>query len=316
MLFFSGKKEKKETTLRWGLIGIKNEFVVDETEIAAIEWMNFMQYEKLQNFPTYIEKKSTKQKHLSEKEKTTLQFQYLNNRLYPDKKIIKSLPYYKLIYSTSNKKLYDFRNGLNWPIALSLDSIVVDSLRSVYGEKGFNKMLLLPIVGVTYEQALLFCKWRNEYENLRYDYVVKVNEYSDDMHEFYTFKLPSREEHKRYNYNQDSINYSKKKPFSNYNYKNCMKYKKDKYPYSNYGKEAVTPWHNYSDNIKYSRHNLLCGIDHVQGNVAEMSDVKDVSLGGSFMHPAIKSYTNQTIQYTKPEMWLGFRCIGHKLETD
>ena len=45
LLLLSFTKEKEIVTLKYGMIGIKNELVVDETEITVGEWLEFISYQ-------------------------------------------------------------------------------------------------------------------------------------------------------------------------------------------------------------------------------------------------------------------------------
>ncbi|HET6224738.1 MAG TPA: hypothetical protein VFF27_00570 [Bacteroidia bacterium] len=48
---------------------------------------------------------------------------------------------------------------------------------------------------------------------------------------------------------------------------------------------------------------------NIQGNVAEMTSVKGIAKGGSYSQYAKDSYSGAINNYTKPEFWLGFRCV-------
>jgi formylglycine-generating enzyme required for sulfatase activity len=51
------------------------------------------------------------------------------------------------------------------------------------------------------------------------------------------------------------------------------------------------------------------GLYNMVGNMAEMVQEKGIAKGGSFHHSILQSTVKEDIAYTKPECWLGFRCI-------
>lgn len=51
------------------------------------------------------------------------------------------------------------------------------------------------------------------------------------------------------------------------------------------------------------------GIYQLFGNVSEMTGEEGVSVGGSYLHYGAECFPDKTISYTKPEPWLGFRCV-------
>jgi len=80
----------------------------------------------------------------------------------------------------------------------------------------------------------------------------------------------------------------------------CASAKKTKnHPVLKYiGSEPVYVWGYFPD---------ILGLWNLQGNVAEMTSVKGIAKGGSCNHPASEAYNNKSQEYTKPEIWLGFR---------
>ena len=49
---------------------------------------------------------------------------------------------------------------------------------------------------------------------------------------------------------------------------------------------------------------------HLIGNVAEMTTQKNIAKGGSYRHTLEESKIKNNIAYEKPEAWLGFRCVA------
>jgi hypothetical protein len=183
-----------------------------------------------------------------------------------------------------------------------------DPIKQVnYGVKGFkvtkkyNRFvaldtaqfsIALPIVGISFEQANRFCKWREGLVNLKK--VTKVS-----------ISLPPVEVYKNLIENIDSVRYTKLRRDSclryqfNFRHKECVTSKKHAH-LKQQGKGLVRV-----DTYSPSRLKLYC----VQGNAAEMTSIKGIAVGGSFHHFANESSNKQVQPYEKEEGWLGFRCL-------
>jgi len=151
-------------------------------------------------------------------------------------------------------------------------------------------ILDLPITGISYEQAEAFCKWRTK--TLGDNKIV--------------FRLPTPEEWKYFAVNglsetekengfRDSLN-NKKCAVFNYNI-----------PCNNGNDENQG---NLKGVAMYSP--KTNGAYDVFGNVSEMTSLKGVAKGGNFTLHANQSHVDSIQSYTKPEIWLGFRCIAIK----
>ena len=303
----SFKADKKEMTLRWGLSGEKGVMVVDETEILVIEWLEYVFYNNLIDFPSYIENTSFKIKDISNEERLFLLTNQISNELIPDTNVLCSSSYKFLFNNSVKRKLINFRDGLKGNVCIPIDSISLSKISNI------NNLLLLPITGITYEQAQGFINWRNDLEKLRYNHYQGTLSNFEKHIEFYHFSLPSIKEYSLYNLNSDSLCISKKSKYSKYNYRNSIQKDSMNYPYSKYGIEPVIPYFKLANNTFESfKKNSYGMVKHVQGNVAEFSNVKSEAFGGSYFHYANQSLKTEKIHYDKPEAWLGFRCIGTK----
>lgn len=136
-----------------------------------------------------------------------------------------------------------------------------------------------PVVGISHEQARLFCEWRNfkvkQYYSVVYKKELKIN-----------YRLPKEVEWEFLNV----------PPFS-LEYKEPSKLVKDsaKFP------TLTLP--------VYSRYPNLLKIYNLIGNVAEMVEEKGISKGGSFAHSADESLPGKQQLYQGAQAWLGFRCV-------
>jgi formylglycine-generating enzyme required for sulfatase activity len=152
-----------------------------------------------------------------------------------------------------------------------------------------------PVVGVSYEQAVAFCKWRTD----RVKEFITLSKQSIQermgVRDFY-YRLPTKQEWEyaaTAEFGQIIIN---KNNLPNvYVAETKTLYEKNMaFP------EAVP--------VKYqfpNRFNLYNTI----GNVAEMVQEKGIAKGGSAHHSLEQCSIIGSLTYTKPTEWLGFRCV-------
>jgi len=157
-----------------------------------------------------------------------------------------------------------------------------------------------PVVGINYEQAVAFCKWRTE----RVKYFLSVARKFD--YPDFEYRLPSKEEWEYLSGGSGEI-------FSAQNHIEQVVNKKDNQVYVDHRKAnfksndtLISPF--YTRPVKsYSKNHL--GMFDVIGNVSEMTSTKGISKGGSWNHTLDESRVGKDIIYTKPTAWLGFRCV-------
>jgi len=168
-----------------------------------------------------------------------------------------------------------------------------DSLNNKYGNSWGQccAYLLLPITGITYEQAVDFCKWKTKW---RGDSIM-------------TYRLPTLQEWK--NIALESLNVKEKKSAikDSLSKKGC--------PNFNYKYKTNCDWF-VKNNISTSRKLIVAAISSNNkgydffGNVSEMTLEKGFAKGGNYMMYAKQCHVDSVQKYTKPEKWLGFRCVG------
>jgi len=156
-----------------------------------------------------------------------------------------------------------------------------------------------PVVGISYEQAVAYCRWRTE--RVKELYAIKRKE---DKKTFYhldfEYRLPTKEEWE----NAANVGYSEKliKKLGNKAQFNLMSNLNDTIKKHDVNSIDVTaPVHSYYPN-KLGCYNLI-------GNVAEMTSEKDIAKGGSWIHQEKEVTVEKDFEYTTPERWLGFRCV-------
>lgn len=154
-----------------------------------------------------------------------------------------------------------------------------------------------PMVGITWQQANEFCKWRSD-RVTEYLLIKKEKNPKLIIPTKITYRLPTTEEWKKI----ASAGYSEKtqkrldKKYSEQakaNFKTELK--------SDSIQTTTAPVFSYWPN-KYGVYNIL-------GNVAEMTSEKGISKGGSWVNPEEDATLNNEFKYDQSENWLGFRCV-------
>jgi formylglycine-generating enzyme required for sulfatase activity len=156
-----------------------------------------------------------------------------------------------------------------------------------------------PVVGVSYEQALMFCKWRSERVK---EYCRLAGKYQD--YEF-VYRLPSAEEWESLTFNgqfEFSNQGKDEKGFMKMNVKRetLKKFTDDKV-YDSGGVDVTAPVYAYKKNI--------FGIYNLIGNVAEMTQEKGICKGGGWINSMEECRVGKKQSYDSPLAWLGFRCL-------
>ncbi len=173
------------------------------------------------------------------------------------------------------------------------ESYIVDGqdLSEVYFRN--KKFLNNPVVGVSYEQAVLYCKWRTNYINNLYNlYHIKYPR-SIGVPKKVTYRLPTPEEWDRI-LNTDSI-YVPDKGYIHPDYKVPVN-----------DKEAINKRINkgLTSSVFYFWKNKI-GIYAFDDNVSEMTSEPGVARGCNWTG----GKENTNCHYEHPENWVGFRCV-------
>ncbi len=159
-----------------------------------------------------------------------------------------------------------------------------------------------PVVGVSYEQAIDFCMWRTKLVKQFASVASKRNKRAKkSMQHFQNieYRLPTKEEWE-YAASAGNLNsaFGYEKIIADNNLpKVWVKETAILYYYADATISTLTKTPN-----KFGLHNMI-------GNVAEMILDKGVSKGGSFINNLNNCSISDSILYTKPELWLGFRCV-------
>lgn len=283
--------------LNWGLMKIGDSIMIDEAEISIGEWLDFVSYHDVKNYPSYVNRKL-----LTDQEKTILLATPFDTNILPDMNIISAFPF-SYLFKKSNKCEAIKHSSISCNVFLAVDS---DSLKNPSSKKRLIAYLNMPIVGISYELANKFCQWRTTVDSLRF-YIpptpialgrLRVETLYGTA---YIYRLPTPKEFDKLNPAHDSI-YNKKTSVSRFNYKNST------YPSRKNNLCGKSPINVYS--FQSSTKSVISGTENMQGNVAEMTTVEGIAKGGSYNHFAKESYPAVDNIYDAPQSWLGFRCVG------
>jgi formylglycine-generating enzyme required for sulfatase activity len=193
-----------------------------------------------------------------------------------------------------------------------------------------------PVVSISYEQAINYCKWRTDAvnrnigsEDLKKKY-PKLKEYDY----WFEFRLPTKEEWEfaatgGLDLDKNPIGYE-----INLNTGYLSKYVKDKACQECLNRNKVTAeklrkadFNTLEDYYTSPLNTISCelipsymyefkpnglGLYNMIGNVAEMVAEKWVAKGGSFITPLTEISVKKDFNYNGPQHWLGFRCLSIK----
>ena len=155
-----------------------------------------------------------------------------------------------------------------------------------------------PVVGVSYQQAIEFCKWRTERVKEFY-YIAHKKQLNIE------YRLPHKNEWEMISDNGMDVfsNGGKnKKGEVLFNHRWMTDSVSEKYfKEHNHYPDVTAPIYAFGQN----RFGLFCTF----GNVAEMVAEKGISKGGSWRNTIEECRAGKDIPYNEPTAWLGFRSI-------
>lgn len=225
------------------------------------------------------------------KQKNTMQLVKLNDTLFIDKYEISNNNW--KVYLASLQEKYgkgskEYQNALPdtliWKEIYSYNEAMIKHYfqHPAYGA--------FPVVGISYEQALDFCKWRTNNNK------SKIN---------YKFRLPTKKEWlelANIDLNKKSKNKLKRKQTA------CQREAENRILCGNficdsaYNVTALAPIESYYPNA--------IGAFNVIGNVAELVSEKGIAMGGHFNSDFDEFAIEKEYTYTSQKAWLGFRCVA------
>lgn len=153
-----------------------------------------------------------------------------------------------------------------------------------------------PVVGVSYTQAVAYCKWRTERVkeswSIKHKSELKIE-----------YRLPSKSEWEQISCNGTDLMYGaarNSKGLILFNHRYAVD-SADAAKTPNNPTDVTAPITSYWKN-KYGIWNLF-------GNVAEMINEEGICKGGGWRHLFEECRAGNDIPYTSTESWLGFRCV-------
>ena len=200
----------------YGTIKISDTLCIDQTEILNGEWLDFILYSKPGNYPSYIKSHFAK---LNEEEKNNIMNEEIDTALLPTQNILKISPEAYLFQKCKKCTLYK-TNSVASDVYLRVNA---DSFNNEESRKRLIFYLNSPVSGISYEQAVKFCKWRtlvDSLKNLRDTlYIPGVKYKRINLFGGFAYRLPTPEELDALNPNLPAINIDST---SNFNYKEAI----------------------------------------------------------------------------------------------
>ena len=194
-------------------------------------------------------------------------------------------------------------------VATLLDSTVIKDKLNL-GDGYFNNPIFdnHPIIGISWEQALDYSKWRTDRVCemvLIQAGVLEINP-SQSKKDYFTYRRYLNGEYLDYEPVEELevpiYGLPTKKEWEEIIYPAAMMDEKKKK--SAHIKKEKTPMGPRARKYKKSKKD---SINNLLGNVSEMVSEKGISKGGSWKHSLEECNEKNEIKYSKPNNWLGFR---------
>lgn len=167
-----------------------------------------------------------------------------------------------------------------------------------------------PVVGITYEQVIDFCKWRTERVKEHITLLKKKNKNTYYPTNFY-YRLPTKEEWEKIanvGYSEKTMKKLEGKYEGNLNV-NLRRGDGDQMGVAGNlqdNADITAPVESYLPNA--------LGCYNLIGNVAEMIEEKGIAKGGAWVHQEKEVSVEKDFTYNTKSCWLGFRCVVEILE--
>jgi formylglycine-generating enzyme required for sulfatase activity len=192
----------------------------------------------------------------------------------------------KAIYGANSKEhLATLPDTLVWREKLSYNEPYV---QYYYRHVAYREF---PVIGVSYEQALAYCKWRTERVKT---FLTKKKNFTNHNFEY---RLPTKAEWEKLA--ETSSNFLS----------NNGKNEKGAYQINCAHPDTIgTPYPDVTAPVKSYEKNHL-GFYNMLGNVAEMVHEKGIAKGGGWRNRLEECRVGKDHEFTKPNSWTGFRCV-------
>lgn len=159
-----------------------------------------------------------------------------------------------------------------------------------------------PVVGISYEQAVAFCKWRTEQVN----YFINIRDGKQIYHPDssfrgkikYEYRLPTKQEWEAIALLGNDYKKCKSKSVVT---ENLLREPTINSEEQINNSDITAPVHSYWPN--------KLGVYNLKGNVSEMISEKGIAKGGSWRDIEKSVFLLNDFKYDKPSATIGFRCV-------
>lgn len=258
-------------TPNFGTIGIGNDLYIDKAEVTVGSWLTYYTWIKIRKGETEAKKILPDSNNIE-----PIIWEYINRTTATYSTIINFQGFQNLGYFCEEC------NDLNY--------LIEDSIKPKY-----CFVLEYPITGISYEQAVEYCKWRSLIQG------EKTVEY----------RLPTPEEWikaAKKDLEENSVKFGIPDSIT-------LKHQ----PTYNYKQNAITVQNiknepNFETRLQRVQFDYKSKLaNNIFGNVSEMTIIKGISKGGNYLTTFAFQCNIDSIQkYESPKMWLGFRCVVEK----
>ena len=154
-----------------------------------------------------------------------------------------------------------------------------------------------PVVGISYEQTIAYCKWRTNQVKM---FLTRKRDFKNHNFEY---RLPSKEEWQQLAYSSASALFNNGKNEKGVYQINCA------HPFDSTKKNGTSaPYPDVTVPVNSYSKNFI-GLYNMLGNVAEMVNEKGISKGGAWKNNIEECLVGKDYNYSKPNAMLGFRCV-------
>jgi formylglycine-generating enzyme required for sulfatase activity len=222
----------------------------------------------------------------------------IHENFYVDQNEIRNIDYREYLYWLRKEYGVDSQEYImSLPDTLVFADQEIKLLESYFRHPDFRDF---PVVGVSYEQATSYCRWRTDRVNEQFS--LK----NDDPH------CSKRAITKTFEYRLPTPNEWEEIAAIEFDSKTLAKMKKSGKTYGNFADNSNTNLLKITTKVRSFTANKV-GLYDVFGNVAEMTSEIGIAKGGAYIHKKDECALDSIFTYDKPYSWLGFRCVCDKL---
>lgn len=250
---------------------------------------------------------------------------HLIDNLFFDETEISNISYKEMIY------WYKKKFGLNSeivryilpvvnPINISNEDTLLNTITYTFPYLNSAEYNNYPVVGITYNQAVLFCKWRSDRVNELY--FVKENKIKTDTNNIYfldslyeipqkvKYRLPTKEEWEfaasgRLDTSKYKLGYKNFFDKNNIPKNLTLEYFEIQKQIFN---DSISDNFPKTENVYFGEPNQL-GFYNLIGNVSEIIQDENICKGLNWNTKTNDFLISKDFFYSEPNLWLGFRCI-------